>query len=174
MKRTNRVYPSYVRTSITLGELNTLADGIYSFFKETRKGSASDEEIRTYLTSKGYDVSKVTYKELHDAWRLQSTRHNNISSFEYDVSSNDPSNWRINYDQFFELIRNILDELKIEYDEDDAINSNILSPQKFFTLNYTKILDSNELETDILYALANGTIKSDGQKRYIIKYIKSL
>ena len=84
------------------------------------------------------------------------------------------SNELISFDEFFELIIECLVDLGIEFEEEEGPDSNMYGLQEIFTLEDGRVLDSYELETDILGALAAGEIDAEGQYNYIINYIKSL
>lgn len=96
------------------------------------------------------------------------------STFWYDVYANDPADWQIDWDAFFEMIRECLNELGINFEEEEGPYSNGYGLQELFHLDNGKTLDSYELETEILYALSDGNIDKNGQHDYIINYINNL
>lgn len=96
------------------------------------------------------------------------------SGFDYEVDGDDPGMWEIDYEGFFDTIRECLYDLGIDFEEEEGPYSNMYGLQEIFTLEDGRVLDSYELETDILGALADREINYTGQETYIKNYIKSL
>ena len=100
--------------------------------------------------------------------------YDDVPSFEYDVGASDPADWEIDWDEFFQMIRDCLTELGIDYSEEEGPYSNGYGLQQLFHLPDGKTLDSYDLETEILHDLADGVVDAWGQHDYIINYIKNL
>lgn len=95
------------------------------------------------------------------------------SYFDYEVSAEDPADWYIDYDEFFETIEECIRELGLEIvDVDDS--SIMVGESRNYELSNGAVLDSYDLEIDILYAHADNGLRREDQMDYIKNYIKKL
>lgn len=94
------------------------------------------------------------------------------ASFYFDVHADDPAEWEIDWDEFFDTIENCLDQLGIGYEAEVGPYDNDWGRQMLYKLSNGKVLDSYDLETEILHELASNSSLS--QENYIIDYINNL
>ena len=124
--------------------------------------------LRKFINDPSESLSRYAKKRL----KSKSSSATDDVSY-YDVTSEDPADWIIDYDWFFELIDNCLASLGIEvedYDEEDTRGGRICT----YTLDNGTVLDSYELETELLSELNSKTIKKSQIKSFIKKYISNL
>ena len=91
--------------------------------------------------------------------------------FDYDIGGNDPADWYIDYDGFFEAIEYAIEALSLEiedFNDEETIGGRICT----YTLSNGSDLDSYDLETEILHALADGDILGSETDIFIQEYIK--
>ena len=92
------------------------------------------------------------------------------TTFSYSTEDSDPADWYIDYDEFFDLIDECISDLGLEIEEEED-QYPMVGRQCVFTLSNGALLDTYDLECDILYALDDGKIGPDDQKDYICKWI---
>lgn len=95
-----------------------------------------------------------------------------LAVLNYDVSYDDPADWEIDYDMFFELIESSISKLGLDIDDiedEETIGGRICT----YILTNGECLDSYDLEIELLSGLNDGSIKDSGIRKYIETYIRN-
>lgn len=129
-----------------------------------------DEDTRKYAISNS-NFPKEIDKDKLVPMKKESKSINDKVWLEYNVDANDPADWYIDYDEFFEIIDSVLDDLNIDvenYDEEETRGGRICT----YELSNGKTIDSYDLEIELLNDLYDDKVDDTEIYQYVKKYLK--